>query len=285
MILPLKYKTNIDRFKFNDRIGYITSKIYPEQDEKYIGKKIRVPFSDQTETFIRARFPISQHKYPEYDGLSSNDNHLFTIVRFDKDYPGKIIAIDHQYRVLLLDKDWIDTLIYYPGFTPEENEVVFRQAETWEEFNREYKTEKIYQFPIQMEEMLGTLVFSEYYNDIINYDSGVNRLSMDYQSQFKTFEQIKEQLLIGNPALKKVPDCILKSFPHYFNRHYHDRSNIPRRAINTGVVIRCDNEAAVILEILEDGSYRYVCDDEGFFYYESESERSNIKELDIWQLK
>ena len=28
---------------------------------------------------------------------------------------------------------------------------------------------------------------------------------------------------------------------------------------------------------------RYVCSDEGFFYYETESKKVDIKELDIWQ--
>lgn len=283
MILQLNNTVTIENLRYKPKADYISSKEFPEQDMNYLGKKIRVRFKDQSENFIRGRLPINKTKFPEFIGDSVEDSVLFTIVRWDKGYPYRIICIDRFQRVIIPDRDWLELMIYYPGYIPSKNEVIFRQANSWEEFNREYMSDMTYHYPIQNNEILGTLVFSEYYNDIITYDSAVNRMVVDYSKQYKPFEQLKEQLLIGNPSLEKMPDCILKSYPHYYDRHKKDRVDIPRRAINSGIVIRSDKDHTVILEILEDGTKRYVCDDEGFFYYESESEKTNIKELDIWQ--
>lgn len=283
MILQLNNMVTVENLKYKPKIDYISSTVYPEQDINYLGKKIRIRFRDQSEYFIRSRLPINKTKYPEYTGESSQDDNIFTIVRWDKVYPYKIIVIDKHQRVILPDRDWLELMIYYPGYQSDTNEVIFRKAKSWSEYNREYRNDMIYEYPLQNTEILGTVVFSEYYNDIITYDSSVNRMVVDMSKQYKPFEQIKEQLLIGNPGLAKMPICILKSFPHYYDRHKKDRVDIPRRAINSGVVIRSDIDHTVILEILDDGSYRYVCDDEGFFYYETESDKVNIKELDIWQ--
>ena len=48
----------------------------------------------------------------------------------------------------------------------------------------------MYLYPVQNKELLGSLVFSEYYNDIITYDSAVNRMIPDISKQYKRLFKI-----------------------------------------------------------------------------------------------
>ena len=183
-------------------------------------------------------------------------------------------------EVIVSTTDKVLSYSYYPGYIKDEDEINL-PTEDWGDFNLSYQSEYIFDIPVQDDSQLGRIVYTEYLNDLKKYDSTMNVLIPFNQK--KTFEQIKKQLIMGNPKLECMPDCILKSFPAYYNNHDKDLIDIPMRTINTGIVLRADingdESKIVVMEILQDGTKRYITESEGFFYYETDTKLSDLKEV------
>lgn len=299
----------------------ITSDTYPEQNMEVLGKKVQLDCIDY-EGGHRSidRLNITKAHYPEYEGRDSEDlSTWWYIVRFDKDYeftldefeqeeiendsienengtykvkdnvvyrPGKAILIGPQNKVLVTSTDKISRMWYYPEYTMADEELYLPRAWNWKKFNKERKFDFVHPLPVQNHTYLGMPVMTEYYHDILKYDSIVNRMP-ESPDQHTTFEQIKEHLYLSDPELQKtkVPDVLLKSFPLYYSRHEHHNLDIPRRAINYGVLIRVDEQhvlggdGIVIAEIMEDKSIRYVTGSEAFIYFDTDSKKVDLTEI------
>lgn len=314
MILQVNNFTNFNSAAINT-LSKLTHDTYPEQDPFYLGKVVKVNFYDGN---LHYRYNLNQSHYPEYDGPNTEDIDIWwKIVRFDKDsiyeleevigediitdkemedsqtidnivyIPGTMILINKWGQVITGSTVDLKRMVQYPKYTLATNEVLLNIAETWDQFNNERKFDKIFgiHYPHKLE-FIYKPVYTEYYKDILAYDSAVNRLSSS-PDQHKTFEQIKEQLIAGNPDNEKLPDEILKSFPTYYPRHEHHILDIPRRAINSGVLIRCserviDDQPEVVVEVMEDGSYRYITGKEAFIYVETDTSSVDMNSLDLY---
>lgn len=297
----------------------ITSDTYPEQITEALGKRIHMDYIDYEGGHRRYhRINITKANYPEYEGEDSEDiPQWWYIVRFDKDYeftleeeendenailienagyevkdnivriPGKAILIGPRNKVLVTTTNKINRMWYYPEYTMADNEFYLPRAWNWKKFNKERSLDFVHPAPVQNRTYLSMPVMTEYYHDILKYDSIVNRMS-ESPDQHPTFEQIKEHLYLGDPELQKakVPDVLLKSFPFYYSRHEHHNLDIPRRAINYGVLIRVDDkhiiggDGIVVAEIMEDKSIRYVTGSEAFIYIDIDSKKVDSVDID-----
>lgn len=261
-------------------LRYISSEKYPEQDKRYLGKYINVRYTNHGYVAFgyHSRLYINKNIFPSFRCWGADKEVKFKIVRFDKIEPNRVILINDMNEVLVADSNIIKEYLYYPGYVKNEDMVDLEYAPDWDTFNDKYIMEKIYYIGVQNDDYLGRVVFTEYLEDLMKYDSFTNVLMPELRE--KTFEKIKEQLILGNPKLGVMPDCILKSYPAYYNRHDHDLVDVPMRTINTGVVIRADinGNHFVVMEILEDGTKRYITESEGFFYYEAETPNIKLKD-------
>lgn len=299
----------------------ITSDTYPEQNMEVLGKRVHIDCIDYEGGHrLIDRLNITKNHYPEYEGRESEDlPQWWKIVRFDKDYqftldqldqneieddiiktgdgeysvkdnivtiPGKAILIGAKNKVIVTSTEKISRMWYYPEYIMEDNELYLPRAWNWKKFNKERKLDFVHPLPVQNRTYLGMPVMTEYYHDILKYDSIVNRMP-ESPDQHITFEQIKEHLYLSDPELQKakVPDVILKSFPLYYSRHEHHNLDIPRRAINYGVLIRVDEQhilggdGIVVAEIREDKSIRYVTGSEAFVYFDTDSKKVDLTEI------
>lgn len=294
--------------QFNADMKRFTHDTYPEQDITALGKIVHLDYKDYAGQHRWQRLNINTKFYPEYDGESSEEmNRWWKIVRFDKDYiysidevageevitreqedesttidntvkvPGKAILIGPNNKIIVTSTAKIRRMWNYPGYDMSDNEFWLPRAGNWKKFNKERKLDFVHPVPVPNSLYMGIPVVTEYYGDILKYDSVINRLP-ESPDQHPTFEQLKEHLYLSDPELqeKKVPDVILKSFPLYYSRHEHHILDIPRRAINYGAVIRCDEspvlggDSIVVAEIMDDNSIRYVTGSEAFIYFDDE---------------
>lgn len=302
---------------YNNGIVRISHDVYPEQVTEALGKKVHLDYLDYEGHHRGQRLSINKDYYTEYDGETCQDiEQWWTILRYDKPYqftedegendeqvgikntnslskdkrkgnentiPGKAILVGPKNKIIVTSTREIERMCFYPEYTMSTDELYLPRARDWKQFNRERKLDKVHPIPVQHLEYLYMPVMTEYYHDIIKYDSIVNRMP-ESSDQHPTFDQIKEHLYISDPDLQKnkVPNEILKSFPLYYSRHEHHNLDIPRRAINYGVVIRCDESNLVggdglaIAEIMEDGTKRYVTGSEAFIYFDTDSKKVKL---------
>ena len=284
-------------------IDHIDHELYPEQDYRFINKYIMVKWVDIKNKLFYERVNLSSvffndiHEYiiDNFNKDNYNSNMYFKILRYDRvtnPNRGIVIMINEYNKVLCTTVDMME-LIFNPVIikmaTDEridtDNIVELPEERDIRLFLNKYKSEPLFPYNIQREELLGKIVFTEYIRDIKNFNKSSNMFNK--VNSKKPFEKIKEQLIIANPKLKLMPDCILRSFPHYYSRRDKDLMDIPRRAINTGVVIRCDElsspvDRTIVVELLEDGTKRYVTDHEAYIYYDSDTPNINIGDLNLW---
>lgn len=284
MILQINNMLNFTHGSINATKNYISSALYPEQDNDFINKYVRIRFYDKNNNIRMLRLNINKNIFKEFTGNNSYDDWKFKIVRFDKTEPNIAILVDRANRVVVTTTEMIRNLYYHPGYKIGEDEVNLPIID-WDSFNAKYVNEFIHTYPVQNKQYLGRLVFTEYIKDI--KEKSITSNVLIPEDQYKEFSDIKEQLLIGNPDLSVLPDCILKSFPYYYDRHKMDRLDIPRRAINPGVIIRADENDSdpyiVVMEYMNDNTVRFVTDRECYIYYETETRHVNIGELNICQ--
>lgn len=279
---------------------------YPEQHPAYVGHRMRIDCMDYKNGHRRwKRLNINKEFYKDYDGLTTEDlDRWWDIVRFDMDrayeineavgnlteeeiqashtidnvvyVPGKALLISYTGDVIVCSTADIKRLMYYPRYTRSKNEVNLKVAESWQEYNLSERLDKVHPVPVQRLEYIGRTAAVEYYNDIIKCDSIVNMLP-ESPDQHPTFEQIKERLLKsheglkGMEDLKNAQDVIVKSFPHYYPRHEKSMIDIPRRAINMGKIIRCDEKSVIgpdgiVVKEEVNGTTRYITGSEAYIY-------------------
>ena len=297
MVLQVNNFTNFDSTTVNE-LSKLTHDRYPEQDERFVGKITHLKYRDFANRYFSPRLNINRNKHPEFihqPGEEQGDGRWWRILRFDKTDDGKGIAIciDRDCRVIVCNTKDIDDLRYPPEYVMADCELWRPFSRDWDDFNKSYIREITFGVPIQNTDLVGIPVVTEYYKDILTYDSAVNRLK-EPKDQHKTFEQIKKQLQMiiadpNDPKLERIPDVILRSFPLYFPRHEHNMVDVPRRAMNIGVILRCDESGVfpnshglVVAEYMSDGSIRFVTGKEAFIYYEEDSRCTNIAELKLF---
>ena len=273
MIIQLNNMKNYNSASINT-FCTLTHKEYPVQNEEFLGKYIHLGYRDQSKNYIAKRLYIITVDHPEFNGENTEDDLFWRILRFDQVIEetdkGTAILMDKWGRVIVTDVHTIMDLCYYPFYTLSRNEVLLNICEDWEEFNKKYQLEPVFLYPIQDTDYLGRTVVTEYYRDIFELPPESNVLS-EAPDQYKPWEVLKKQLLIGEPDYWRYPDCLLKSYPIYFPRHNHHYLDIPRRAVNSGILIRCDkggsseSSSMVVAEFI-DNTIRFVTDKEAYIF-------------------
>ena len=286
----------------NNSIGYLPKSLYeydgnkdfifasdkyPAQNNNFVNKLVRVKFMDESSRIVHNRLCINKNMYPEFTGANTFDNILFRILRYDNEYPFKVILVDQRSRVIVTTKERMEDLVYYPGYIYSEDEVSLK-TEDWDYFNGDgYANEFVNTYPIQDENFLGTVVHTEYPHDIYTK----NDKPYDRSNQFKQKDELVEEVLQGIEIKGNVlppPNEILLSFPHYHDRHKFDLLDYPRHCINTGIIVRCDipttaEAHVVVIDWDKDNNRRVILDDEANFYYDNTESKENIGALNLWQ--
>lgn len=327
MVLQINDMTQYDS-KDKISMSYLTHDKYPEQDERYLGKLIHLSYRDMGNGTLYSRLNLSKSKHPECDCIPEyeSDSLMWKIIRCDlvgqeiieEEFELKttdeeieeeikepriltsreavFIAIDRYDRIINTTMDQIEKLTFPPMWHIEDDEVLLHITETWEEFNEQYKDDPIFVISPQDDTMIGKIAYTEYYKDILKYDSATNRMVAEEHSNSclfhrREFPEIKQRLLEGNPMLEKLPDVVIASFPQYYNRHEKSLDDKPRRAMNSGIIIKCSQSGVgavpgviIVAEYMEDDSIRFVTSNEAFMYYETETSSTQISTLNLYNM-
>ena len=177
----------------------------------------------------------------------------------------------------------------------------------WDFFSK-YNDTFIHKYPIQDESLLGMPVFTEYYNDLFSmkstevedmqedimdednnilietedgltvysdkqsesYDGG--EIHYTRPNQFIFTDRMQKQQLLNNSRLANLPKEIYMSFVHYYNIYSQSITDIPRRPVNLGIIVRADldndtHSQIVVMEFLDENNVRFVTNDECRIYY------------------
>lgn len=99
-------------------------------------------------------------------------------------------------------------------------------------------------------------------------------INEEYNNRFPFTIRMKNHLYMNRSSLRGVPDEVLNSFSSTYNIHSHSFIDTPRRAINKGIIIRADSNGAdpfiVVAEYIGDNKIRFVCSDEGRFFFNTD---------------
>ena len=252
---------------------------YPDQDKTYLNKYTNIKYMDNLHRYLYQRMNINKNNFRYFIGENTEVGEAFKIVRFDKDDNGVVILLSEKGTTLISKPEYIKSIKNYPGYTEDkENFIVYPNTNTWEEFNESYANEHIHFYRIQ--DMLGKPVYTEYMNDIFRDD--IEGVKLEKYKE-KSLEQLKEIF-----KDRSIPESLLKSYKQYYNQHIKDFVDYARKAVNYGVIIRFDVTTPemidmIVVEIMPDGSRRYVTSNEACFYFDTESECINLEELNLWQ--
>lgn len=270
---------------------YISTEKYPEQDEIWLNKLVRVSHRYMKDKEVRRRLYINKNIYSQFNGYNSYDDILWRVLRFDKDQtPGYVILINKNNDVIVTKTDKLLELFVYPEYKYQTDEVLLSEYD-WDEFNKLYQRDYIHYIPNQMPEYLGRSVYTEYMSDVKNIkpflatsEEKAEYIQFDATLNKVDHEKIIKEIIEGNKNLDILPDNVKESFPYYYDRFHKDHTNIPRRAINTGNIISADcsglHQYFVVREIDPNGNVRFVLSNEAFFYFDTD----NIKNIDIKEL-
>ena len=272
----------MDNYNHKER-ETMTYEDYPMQDTKYLNKIVRLRYFNETEgRGIHNRFWVDGIIDPSvvmnYEQLPVS---FFIILRWDMEYPKRVIAMNSKGLVLVLKTTDFSNLLYPQDYTPVSvpdfynlGEIVFATASSREEFiNAVAFTDKIHKYPIQNSQYLGTEVYTEFFNDIKNPNlenkfEGTKFKKWNGPVKDDKIEYIYQELLLGDPTITNKSENLLKGWKYFHDRHKLDRRDTPRRAINKGIIIRADKQSGgeiVVMEIVNGGA-RFVTDKEAYIY-------------------
>lgn len=264
-------------------MGYLSYDKYPAQLQEYIGKYICVRHKTEYNQMLNQRFHIPEgdfddYIYPENKGR----RRFFQILRWDTEEPFRAILMNNSGEVIVtyttqLENDLydlVDSRIYNATMKRAEMKnysyLVLNETNDADLFFEKLFYEKVNYIGIQDEPYLGLEVWTEYDTDL-SLDK--NEQMLQNRNKYgKLPEETMEIMIKRNPILYSLPEEIFNSYPYYYNWREKSFADNSRRAINKGYVIRADKQGsvepeAVVMEVLDDGSVRFVTQHEARFFY------------------
>ena len=193
--------------------------------------------------------------------------------------------------------------------------VSFNVVQDEAEFFDSYMKEEVHIYPIQNDDMFGLPVMIEYDTDL-KHDSSYNEANLHtfvdpernevvdrdnngvwryvdngeifegepvywWNNQFTYTPRMTKAQIQRNTVLGGYPVSILRSFDHYYNVHDKSIVDKPRRHKTLGTIIRIDVNATepqvVVMEYLDTGYVRFICQDEARFFYNTSIDKPNVK--------
>lgn len=292
MILCLNNMKNFSRANDTYR-KCIDSKTFPKQDLEKLGKLIHLKFRDENDQYTRFRLPINKKNFPQFSGETNNESWFFRIIRYDIEFPYKVILIDKNKRIIVTDRTKITELFVHPDYKFSISSDGFKElelvySEDWDTFNNLYLKDYVHCYPVQDKELLGISVYIEYYNDLFNLKSEDQLKEINIDNQKKSKDELRKGLEEGNIKRNTLNDGSLFTFPIYYDRHQKDMVDIPKRVIKKGVIIRVDMNATdpeiVVAQFDDNNKLSFITDKEATFYYDSNNvNKIDLESLNIWQ--
>ena len=238
----------------------LSTDYYPEQNLNFLNKLLFVPYRDENQVTTNFRLYIPKNLRGNFDGKSGPWDNFTKVLRFDLGEPYKAVLVDKNDYIIVADTRKLLKYTVYPGYDSFRGypEADMNMTETWEEFNEEYNSEKMWIIHVQNPEFLGQPVWIEYYKDIIDKEYDWSDIHKEY--------------------VHDHPDA----------RYQFDKLNMPLRAKQRGYIIRADEngteaEIVVMVEDEETDTRKYILGSEAFFYLNTDEPKKTIKELNIWQ--
>lgn len=264
----------------------------PEYDRD--GNKIHITEKfTTTTTTINNRHIIDKRYYPELTASNSGITTFFQILRYDIEYPNKVILRSDNNEVIVMKRE--DFIKIYDLDNSDILKKILSKAKvkgvdyispnittSRNIFFKYYNDEYINTYPIQNDELLGRLVFTEYESDIFDTsltfednqmdkytlkDNDHNRviekdgkyyysdktdeevplskmpIRKELNNQFPFTQRMADNLIKNRREVYSYPDEQKNSFIPTYNVHSHSIIDTPRRAINKGIIIRADSNS------------------------------------------
>lgn len=278
------------RYNVDEQRKCMDHNTYIVQNNGIVGKVVHLKFKDESQQLTRMRLNINKNNFPDFTGINTYDDWYFKIVRFDATYPYICILVDKNNRVIVTTTQNIGNLFVYPGYefkTYDGYEELILPSVDWNIFNHKYQREVVYNFPIQDTDYIARPVYIEYYNDLFNLNYKKQLEEIDLSDRKLDIEKIREKIISVNPNLDVFDNSFLIRYPAYYENHLKDMLDIPLRVVHKGYVIRVDknaNEAfIVVIQMNEDGSYRFLTDREATFYFDENKPAIFLEDLNLWQ--
>lgn len=149
-----------------------------------------------------------------------------------------------------------DIDIYDENLTPDDNKM------------SKYTTKDVFHDPVT--DINNEYIYTDNMKDPVEEEA--EPVTEQYNNKFNFTPRMRKNLYTANSSLKGFPDVVLQSFDATYNVHLKSKVDTPRRAINKGVIIRADIDSQepflVAMEYTDDG-LRFICSDEGRFFFES----------------
>lgn len=217
--------------------------------------------------------------YYELEDLGTRT--FFVIVRWDAVEPNKVIMMGINGEVIVSDTTTIGSLLFPSGYTSKyskdtsffgtREEVILNTADT-DTFLASYNKEHIFNLPIQDYNILGRTAYTEYYKDIFSLTKADNKITQTVEA---SKSDIIKEILYHDKDRDLYPDANLLSYNIFYDKHYQDFVDFPRRSVNSGIIVRKDNgsddlDTIVVAETTDKGT-RFITGTEAFLYVDSES--------------
>ena len=247
----------------------LSSDFYPEQNLNFLNKVMFVPYRDENIVALFYRLYIPRRLYPDFDGVSGLPDNFCKVLRYDNAEPYKAILLTEDNYIIVGDTRELNKYLVYPGYIYDSYlgypEAKMNMANSWEEFNEEYNSERFMIIHVQNQSYIGQPVYVEYFKDLLDKTPSTESLIQ--------------------------PD---KIHGHDDARYKQDRLNYPSIATEKGYIIRADEngpegEIVVLVEKSEVvGSEeiitrKYILGTEANLYINTEEPRKSIEEIDLWQ--
>ena len=284
-------QTNLDnsfQLRNPSEMGYLSNDKYPTQNEDYLGKYICVRHKTEYNQMLNQRFHIPEGDYDDYIyPENSGRRRFFQILRWDTEEPFRAILMNNSGEVIVayttqLENDLYDLMgskMYKASLIRAQmkgyNYLVINQTYDNDLFFDKLYYEKVNFIGIQDEPYLGMEVWSEYDTDL-SLEKDTERMLDNRNKYGKLSKETMKEMIRRDPILYSMPDEIFNSYPYYYSWRDKSFADNSRRAINKGYIIRADKQGSVepelvVMEVLEDGSVRFVTQHEARFFYNTDN--------------
>ena len=270
---------------------------YPEQYSEYINTYTTLKFQDTPHFNTYYRFKI-QKKYANYNPVITQDHpKFFRIVRLDKailigDTLGEVVVAKASELLQLQNIENSEFCDYVKATAARKKYDYFEPMEPFEEnsllaFFEKYNAEKIWEYPVQDFDLLGRIVWIEYNRSLTDAKSSDNTIhttdaetgeDIPIKNDFTFTAAMRDWIIQNNRKLERQPDYYLAYYPYTYNVHSQSRIDMPRRSYTQGIIIRADVQSVephiVVMEITDNNTIRFICDDEARFYIDTTIENN-----------
>ena len=236
---------------------------YPEQNMDFLNKLLFVPYRCEEELTVNYRLAISKKEFPLFEGEKGPIDNYTKVLRYDLGAPYKAILVDRTYNIIVADTRVLATYTIYPRYKYIEYhgipEAHLPMTDNWDDFNNEYKSERLWLIHCQEKKVIGQKVYIEYFSELATKQHGDTL--------------IEPSKPIGN----------------YKARHNQDFRDKVYRAREQGYIIRTDEsgpEAEMVAVVIdeENNTRKYILGSEAYFYIDTEDDtRKGLDELGLWQ--